>query len=179
MLIAWNDSHGRRYGEVIENLHATFVRELRSARGQLCYVFFKVVAELVVVKAHAKAVVFPRVEKAMCKQCDASVTLDRIGSLRRKAKPTEYAYAIDHLSGSQLFCNGRRVVLHKKVLREVCDRKSTFVLLIDDEALVRGEAKKIAYCQRNLRRRDKRSEWVGKIRLWLVRPIQRRRKLTR
>src|SRR5262249_28691357 len=67
VLIAGNESYRRCYGEVIENLNAAFVRELRSSCGQLCYVVFQVAAEFVVIKSHAKAVISPGVEQAMCK----------------------------------------------------------------------------------------------------------------
>src|SRR6476619_1417522 len=57
VLIARNESHRRCYGEVIEDLHAAFVRELRSSCGQVSYVIFQVTTELVIVKTHAEAII--------------------------------------------------------------------------------------------------------------------------
>src|SRR5215471_7779634 len=62
VLIARDQPNCRGDGEVIENLNTAFVREFRSSCGQLCYIVFQVSAELVVVKAHAEAIVFPSVK---------------------------------------------------------------------------------------------------------------------
>src|SRR5262249_7745437 len=62
VLIARDQPDCRSDGEVIENLNTAFVREFRSSCGQLCYIVFQVSAELVVVKAHAEAIVFPSVK---------------------------------------------------------------------------------------------------------------------
>ena len=65
VLIARDQPNSRGDGEVVEDLHAFLIGDLRSPCRELCDVAFQIAADLIVEKANAKAVVFSARE-AMC-----------------------------------------------------------------------------------------------------------------
>src|SRR5262249_23442649 len=115
VLVARDQPNGRGDGEVVEDLHAPLIRDLRSSGRELRDVAFQITANLIIEKANAKAVVFSVCE-AMSEHCDACIPRNLISVLWREADATEDPDAIEQLSSFELFGQRRRIILQKEIL---------------------------------------------------------------
>src|SRR5262245_39684584 len=122
MLITGLDSDRGRDREVIEDFYALFV--LEGDTSELVNGILEQSADHVVVKAGAKAVVFPAIPQAAPKQRGAPIPGERIGRFRCIPDPTEHANAAELLATFQLFANRFGIrLLDSEILRDTRDHE--------------------------------------------------------